>query len=197
MSSICRFLPTKDYDDSIQPVYFVYETEFHKLKQPFVHAVYYVFLVTKGTGTLQILNRSLPLETGTLFVVFPGTVYTQRRPHLYVHQLYGERSGQSPVADLSEHGEDRLSRTGTSDRFLAERDPEDQQRKCQHPDGMRAPLYAFVLSSAYGRGGFKKQPDLRQYPDLCEKPLHGTRSIQSSPSLCLTSKKVSKRAPKR
>ena len=78
MSSISRFLPTKDYDDSIQPVYFVYETEFHKLKQPFVHAVYYVFLVTKGTGTLQILNRSLPLETGTLFVVFPGTVYTMQ-----------------------------------------------------------------------------------------------------------------------
>ena len=61
MGSICRFLPMKEYRDSIQPVYFVYETEFHKLKQPFINAIYYVYLITKGNGVLHLLGNDYPL----------------------------------------------------------------------------------------------------------------------------------------
>ena len=48
MSSICKFLPMKACRDSIQPIYFVYEAEFHKLKQPFIHASYYLYLITRS-----------------------------------------------------------------------------------------------------------------------------------------------------
>ena len=76
MGSICRFLPMKEYRDSIQPVYFVYETEFHKLKQPFINAIHYVYLITKGNGVLHLLGNDYPLEVGTLCAIFPGYSYT-------------------------------------------------------------------------------------------------------------------------
>ncbi len=75
--SICQFLPENEYQ-SIQMVYFVYETEFHKLKQPFIHAIYYIFLIVKGTGELHMFDASYALEPGTVFIVFPGTKYTMK-----------------------------------------------------------------------------------------------------------------------
>ncbi|MBR5221969.1 MAG: helix-turn-helix transcriptional regulator [Clostridia bacterium] len=76
MGSICKFLPMKEYRDSIQPVYFVYEAEFHKLKQPFIYAIYYLFLITKGSGVLHLLDHDYPLEIGTLFAIVPGYSFT-------------------------------------------------------------------------------------------------------------------------
>jgi len=98
MGSICRFLPIKEARDGIQPVYFVYETEFHKLKQPFVSAVYYIFLVTKGCGVLHLFGKSYPLQTGTLFCAYPGVCYTMDGSEDFTY-MYISVTG-SGVADL-------------------------------------------------------------------------------------------------
>lgn len=76
MSSICKFLPLKEGNQGIQTVYFVYESEHHKLRQPFINAVYYLYLVTKGEGSITLLEKKYPLKAGTLFLVYPGYSYT-------------------------------------------------------------------------------------------------------------------------
>lgn len=62
--------------DSIQPIYFVYEAEFHKMKQPFIHTSYYLYLITKGSGTLHLFECGYPLAVGTVFALPPGYPYT-------------------------------------------------------------------------------------------------------------------------
>jgi len=75
MDSICRFIPAKSSGD-LKTVHFVYETELRKLKQPFIYPIYYIHLVTRGTGTLTVLSRTYDLAVGTLFFAFPGVPYT-------------------------------------------------------------------------------------------------------------------------
>ena len=76
MDSICRFVPNKEGSGDIQTVHFVYETELHKLKQPFFRPIYYVNLVVAGSGTLKFEDCEYPLNCGTLFFMFPGVYYT-------------------------------------------------------------------------------------------------------------------------
>ena len=66
-------MPAKGYTGNIKTVHFVYETEFHKLKQPFLHAIWYAHLVTCGTATLKMGHCEYALEPGTLFFTFPAT----------------------------------------------------------------------------------------------------------------------------
>ena len=75
MNSICRFVPGKISSEDIQTVHFVYETELHKLKQPFLRPIYYVSLITKGTGTLKHRGNEYPLSKDTLFFMFPQESY--------------------------------------------------------------------------------------------------------------------------
>ena len=75
MDSICRFVPGKISADDIQTVHFVYETELHKLKQPFIRPIYYVNLVTKGSGTLRFRDKEYPIEKDTLFFMLPQEEY--------------------------------------------------------------------------------------------------------------------------
>lgn len=74
MNSICNFIPAKGKDD-LKVVHFVYETEFQKLRQPFVHSIYYMHLVVRGEGKLKLLSREYPLGVGTLFFSFPGVPF--------------------------------------------------------------------------------------------------------------------------
>lgn len=71
--SICRFVPVKNYNSNIKTINFVYETELHKLKQPFFHPVYKLCIVKCGNGSLKIGSRSFSLEPGTLWFDFAGT----------------------------------------------------------------------------------------------------------------------------
>lgn len=71
-NSICNFMPAKKNMGSIKTVHFVYEADFHTLKQPFLRPIYYANLVTSGSGTLKIYNRTYPLTRGTLFFFFPA-----------------------------------------------------------------------------------------------------------------------------
>ena len=74
MGSICNFIPAKGKDD-LKPVYFVYETEFKKMRQPFLYPINYMFLVVKGEATLKLLGREYPLSEGMLFFGFPGVPF--------------------------------------------------------------------------------------------------------------------------
>ncbi len=74
-NSICNFMPSKSYTGGVKPIHFVYETDFHSLRQPFFHACFSVFLVTKGCATLHYAN-DFPLRTGDLFFAFPSCRYT-------------------------------------------------------------------------------------------------------------------------
>ena len=74
MNSICNFIPVKSAGD-LKTVHFVLETEFKKMRQPFIFPIYYMHLVTRGEGVLKILSRSFQISKGTLFFAFPGVPY--------------------------------------------------------------------------------------------------------------------------
>ena len=71
MSSICRFIPSKPKSEGLETVYFVYETELHKLRQPFSHSTFYMYLVVNGEGQMHIGGKSYPLRRGALFITPP------------------------------------------------------------------------------------------------------------------------------
>ena len=74
--SICRFIPAKDYVDDLKTVHFVYETEHHTFLQPFVRPIYYLYLVTDGTATLQMAGREHRVGVGDLFIGYPACPYS-------------------------------------------------------------------------------------------------------------------------
>ena len=74
MNSICNFIPVKSGGD-LKTVHFVLETEFKKMRQPFIYPIYYMHLVTKGEGRLTILDSCFDISQGSLFFAFPGVPY--------------------------------------------------------------------------------------------------------------------------
>ena len=75
MKSICGFVPSKDLTGNIKTANFVYETDFHKLEQPFYYPINYIFLVVSGKGTLKLDGNEFPLKKGALFFSFPQFFY--------------------------------------------------------------------------------------------------------------------------
>ena len=73
--SICRFIPKDGSRNDLQIVHFVYESEHHKLKQPFIRPFYYVYLITEGNAVLKLLDKEFPVSAGDVFFTFPGTQY--------------------------------------------------------------------------------------------------------------------------
>ncbi len=74
-SSICKFMPNKDYSGNIKTVNFVYEADFKNLQQPFFRPVYLIHLVTKGNGVLEVDSGRFELSAGCVFFAFPGCFY--------------------------------------------------------------------------------------------------------------------------
>lgn len=74
MNSICNFIPVKSGGD-LKTVHFVLETEFKKMRQPFIYPIYYMHLVTRGTGKLKTLGSCFDISQGSLFFAFPGVPY--------------------------------------------------------------------------------------------------------------------------
>ena len=95
MSSICRFIPAKPKSEGLETIYFVYETELHKLARPFAHGAYYMHLVVHGTGQLLVDGRTIPLRRGALFITPPHVRYSLEGSddftYLYV-SFAGERA---------------------------------------------------------------------------------------------------------
>ena len=73
--SICRFMPPKENDEKLNAINFVFETQIHKLKQPYFAHINILHLVTRGTGVLRIGDRSFSLTRGSLFLAFSGKFY--------------------------------------------------------------------------------------------------------------------------
>jgi len=74
--SICRFVPASGYSGHIRTAHFVYETDFHTLRQPFFYSIFRLHLVTQGSGTLHSGEKTYPLTEGCLFFAFPASLYT-------------------------------------------------------------------------------------------------------------------------
>lgn len=74
--SICRFIPSQNSIGNIKTIYFVYETDFATLKQPFMHPIYYVHLVTSGTAVLTMCDKKYILEAGCVFFTFPAVAFS-------------------------------------------------------------------------------------------------------------------------
>lgn len=74
-NSICCFMPAKEENASLKTVRFVYETEWNTLTQPFVHPIYVIHIVTKGTASLKIEDKIYSLKRGDVFFAFPGFPY--------------------------------------------------------------------------------------------------------------------------
>ncbi|MBE6590385.1 MAG: helix-turn-helix domain-containing protein [Ruminococcaceae bacterium] len=70
--SICRFIPAKNLTGGIKTVHFVYESDFHSLKQPFLRPIYYAHLVTGGSALMELYGKEYALEKGTLFFILPA-----------------------------------------------------------------------------------------------------------------------------
>ncbi|MBE7042338.1 MAG: helix-turn-helix transcriptional regulator [Ruminococcaceae bacterium] len=73
--SICQFIPAKDYNGNIKTIHFVYETEFHKQRQPFFYSIYRLHLVTEGSATLKTVTSTFEVKKGDLFFAFPASLY--------------------------------------------------------------------------------------------------------------------------
>ena len=71
-NSICKFIPTKNYNKDLKTINFVYESELKKLKQPFIKPIFVMNLVIKGKGILKANNTESELNSGTVFFNFPG-----------------------------------------------------------------------------------------------------------------------------
>jgi len=95
---ICRFINHDDKCDAIDYIYFVYEAEIKKLKQPFFHSNYYLYLVSKGTGKLVTDEKEFDLKPGTLFLVAPWHFHEIKDTKDFTY-LYISFNGQS-VPDL-------------------------------------------------------------------------------------------------
>jgi len=65
-------MPPKEYGGNIKTVRFVFETDFIRMPQPFIHPVYLLHIVTNGSGVLKLIDKQYRLEKGTLFFAFPG-----------------------------------------------------------------------------------------------------------------------------
>lgn len=72
MKTICNFIPPKNVAADIECFHFVYETNFRKLHQPFMHPNFYAHLAFVGSGILKTGNKEFALAPGTLFFTFPS-----------------------------------------------------------------------------------------------------------------------------
>ncbi len=76
MNSICKFIPVKKDSGDLKTIYFVYETELKKLKQPFLQPIYYIHIATRGNAIYRVEEREYPIKKGDLFFAIPGVQYS-------------------------------------------------------------------------------------------------------------------------
>lgn len=96
-------MPAKNHTGNIKTVHFVYESDFHTLKQPFLRPIFYAHLVTGGTGTMKIYDQTYSLTQGTLFFSFPAVPFTIEASEDFKY-LYISFMGSCVPAILEELG---------------------------------------------------------------------------------------------
>ena len=77
-NNFCRFVPPSDefYDDEITIINFVKETEVGTGDRFITQAVFRIFIVTDGVGSVTTVQATTPLKRGTLFLTFPATPFS-------------------------------------------------------------------------------------------------------------------------
>ncbi len=120
MSSICNFIPAKKSWDQLKIIHFVYETEINHMKQPFMHPIYYMHLVCRGTATLKMAGKESPLTKGTLFFTFPLLSYeiTDNEDFIYMYISFMGTRGSELMEQLGV-SEDRPVYNGFDDEIPA------------------------------------------------------------------------------
>ncbi len=96
--SICNFVPPKRYGEW-RTVHFVYETDFHELAQPFLHPIYYLFLVTSGEATVHSGDGSFSVERGCAYLLPPAVFYTVEASEDFRY-MYVSFTGEGAAACL-------------------------------------------------------------------------------------------------
>ena len=74
--SICKFVPQKELKGGIKTVRFVYETEWYTLPKSQISPIYFLAIVTRGTGTLHANDCEYSLRRGDLFFIPPATAFS-------------------------------------------------------------------------------------------------------------------------
>lgn len=95
--NICKFIPVKHFDNKIDIINFVYETQCIKYEKKRLSAVYSMNLVTEGEGIFEFDNRRYILKKGDIFFVFPSTPYNiiSKKSLKYIYISYiGIRSNK-------------------------------------------------------------------------------------------------------
>lgn len=86
--NVCKFIPAKQYDETINAINFVYETDPSFMKELELRAVTIMYLVTGGSGVLHLPYKSFSVHEGDLFFTFPATPFriesTDRLTYLYI-----------------------------------------------------------------------------------------------------------------
>ena len=103
MDSICQFVSEGMQREGVYTVFFVYEAEFARLKQPFLLSYHSLHLVTRGTATLHVGGREYPLSVGTLFLTYPGVRHTVTGSEDFAY-MYISFSGGGAEALLDRFG---------------------------------------------------------------------------------------------
>ncbi len=75
MRDICTNVEAAASVGALHFKYFVYEMELHKLKQPFFHSHYYLYLFACGEGEMRVDGRVYPVSPGTLVLVHPWQMH--------------------------------------------------------------------------------------------------------------------------
>ena len=91
MRDICNTIPDKPYNGSISYYHFVFEMGIQKLRQPFLHTSYYMYLVLRGTAVLKGKGISRGLKAGTVFITPPYEPYeiTDYEDFVYLYISFG------------------------------------------------------------------------------------------------------------
>ncbi|MBE6645467.1 MAG: AraC family transcriptional regulator [Ruminococcaceae bacterium] len=94
MRDICITAIDKKVISDLKYTHFVYEVELKKLKQPFFHTMYFLYLVARGEGEFVCDGKSYPIKAGTLVLVHPWTMHEiiekEGVAYLYI-SFYGDR----------------------------------------------------------------------------------------------------------
>ena len=93
-------MPAKNEDAAIKTTRFVYETEYKRLRQPFIHPIYVLHLVTRGSAEMTLCDRKYTLACGDIFFAFPGVPYriTGSEDFAYIYICFMGTRAQSVLA---------------------------------------------------------------------------------------------------
>jgi AraC-like DNA-binding protein len=75
MRDICTTVAAESPIGAIHFNFFVYEMELHKLRQPFFHSHYYLYLFACGEGEVRSGGKTYPVAPGTLVLVHPWQMH--------------------------------------------------------------------------------------------------------------------------